>query len=94
MRYLVFIMTTHPDFRFPLDTSAIYKIRVLGKIAPEWSARLEGLTIRVAKSADADPVTILEGELIDQAALAGVLNSLYNMHLPVLSVKRLKKKPK
>ena len=35
------------------------------------------------------PVTTLEGELSDQAALAGVLNTLYELHLPVLLVKRL-----
>jgi hypothetical protein len=33
------------------------------------------------------PITILEGELSDQAALAGVLNSLYELHHIVLSVK-------
>ena len=36
------------------------------------------------------PITTLEGELSDQAALVGVLNTLYEMHLPVLLVKRLK----
>jgi hypothetical protein len=41
-------------------------------------------------TAQADPpVTTLEGELTDQAALAGVLNTLYELHLPVLLVKRL-----
>jgi hypothetical protein len=35
------------------------------------------------------PVTILSGELDDQAALAGVLNILYEMHLTVLMVKRM-----
>jgi len=35
------------------------------------------------------PVTTLSGELGDQAALAGVLNMLYELHLTVLSVKRL-----
>jgi hypothetical protein len=35
------------------------------------------------------PVTTLEGELSDQAALAGVLNTLYEWHLPVLLVKCL-----
>ena len=35
------------------------------------------------------PVTTLCGELSDQAALAGVLNTLYELHLPVLLVKRL-----
>jgi hypothetical protein len=31
-------------------------------------------------------MTILIGRLIDQAALAGVMNALYNLHLPVFSV--------
>jgi len=35
------------------------------------------------------PATTLSGELCDQAALAGVLNMLYELHLTVLSVKRL-----
>jgi hypothetical protein len=34
-------------------------------------------------------VTTLEGELLDQAALAGVLNTLYELHMPVLEVKCL-----
>ncbi len=38
-------------------------------------------------------VTTLEGELSDQAALAGVLNSLYELHLPVLMVMRLNIEP-
>ncbi len=35
--------------------------------------------------------TMLEGVLSDQAALAGVLNTLYELHLTVLSVERLEK---
>jgi hypothetical protein len=34
-------------------------------------------------------VTTLFGDLPDQAALAGVLNTLYDLHLAVLSVERL-----
>jgi hypothetical protein len=34
-------------------------------------------------------VTTLTGELIDQAALMGVLNSLYDMGYPLLKVERL-----
>jgi len=50
---------------------------------------LGGMTIS-PDTVEADPpVTTLEGELRDQAALAGVLNTLYELHLPVLLVKRL-----
>lgn len=30
--------------------------------------------------------SVLEGRLLDQAALAGILNTLYDLHLPVMSV--------
>lgn len=53
------------------------------------SAYLEGMTITQATGEEGIPVTSLEGDLIDQTALAGVLNSLYEMHLTVLSVKCL-----
>lgn len=34
-------------------------------------------------------MTTLVGRVRDQAALAGILNSLYEMHLPILSVENL-----
>ena len=50
---------------------------------------LGGMTIS-PDSVEADhTVTTLCGELGDQASLAGVLNTLYELHLPVLLVKRL-----
>jgi len=73
----------------PFDCSAIYQITVQGRIDPNWSDRLEGMTICLATAEVRTPVTTLEGELSDQAALAGVLNTLYELHLPVLLVKRL-----
>jgi len=50
---------------------------------------MEGMTITERAPEAESPVTTLSGELADQAALAGVLNSLYELHLPVLSVERL-----
>jgi hypothetical protein len=35
------------------------------------------------------PVTTLMGELADQVALAGVLNTLVELHLSVITVERL-----
>ena len=74
----------------PYDSPATYQISVQGWIDPTWSDRLEGMTIGLV-TADADsPITTLVGEVSDQAALAGVLNTLYELHLLVLSVKCLK----
>jgi hypothetical protein len=38
---------------------------------------------------DGQATTVLEGRLADQAALSGVLNTLYELHLPVISVECL-----
>ena len=73
----------------PFDLPATYQISVQGRIDPTWSDRLEGMAICLATLEAGPPVTTLEGELSDQAALAGVLNSLYELHLTVLLVKRL-----
>lgn len=71
------------------DSSAIYRIRAQGRIPAHWSDRLEGMAICLDAPANAPPTSTLEGELHDQAALAGVLQTLYEMHLPVLSVECL-----
>jgi len=72
-----------------LDTPAIYSIRVAGYLDSSWSDRLCGLDIRPSSQEDGRVVTVLAGPVIDQAALAGVLSTLYNLHLPLLSVQCL-----
>ena len=73
-----------------LDTPARYRIRVKGYLDSSWSDRLGGLDITASSQEDVGPtVTTLRGDLLDQAALAGVLNALYNLHLPLLSVEYL-----
>jgi hypothetical protein len=74
----------------PFDLPARYQIHVQGRIDPDYSDVLGGLRIYQSTALETGPpVTGLEGELCDQAALAGVLNILYEMHLTVLMVKRM-----
>ena len=88
--YHQFIVSISPKNQILFDRPATYQISVQGRISPTWSDRLEGMTICQAMAEAGAPITTLEGELSDQAALVGVLNTLYEMHLPVLLVKRLK----
>ena len=78
-----------PTTRSGFDGPATYRIGVEGRIPARWCDRLEGMTITECLREAEPPVTSLLGELSDQAALAGVLNTLYELHLPVLSVERL-----
>ena len=69
-----------------LATPATYRIRVQGHIDSKWSGWFGGMTLRRETTADALKITILKGHLPDQAALSGVLNTLYDLHLPLLKV--------
>jgi hypothetical protein len=64
---------------------AIYRICVRGRLDASWSDRVGGMKITEDRGPDGKAETILVGRLADQGALAGVLNALYELHLPVLS---------
>ena len=71
---------------FAFDLPATYRIRVKGYLDDRWSDRLGGMAIKAIGEAKGSVETILVGWLPDQAALSGVLNALYDLHLPLLSV--------
>ncbi len=73
-----------------LDSPATYQIRVKGYLDSSWSDRLGGLAITSTSEGAGPSVTTLHGQLLDQAALAGVLSALYNLQLPLLSVECLR----
>ena len=76
-------------YTFAFDRRAVYRIRVEGHLEASWSDRLAGMTISSETSGEGPPTTTLVGELSDQASLAGVLSTLYELHCPVLLVERL-----
>jgi hypothetical protein len=75
------------------DTVAVYRIGVQGFLDKSWSDRMNGVDIRVRNRPDGASVTMLTGRFIDQAALAGVLNTLYDMGFPLLKVELLEAQP-
>jgi hypothetical protein len=75
------------------DGPVRYQIRVQGRISESWSDRLEGMAVKMETPSEGPVVCALEGELLDQAALLGVLNWLYELHLPVVSVTCLSSLP-
>lgn len=71
------------------EEPATYRIRVTGHIADSLSDTLGGMVITRAFTEERRPMTILVGHLQDQAALSGILNELYELHLPLLTVESL-----
>jgi hypothetical protein len=76
----------HKGEHLKLWTTTTYRIQVQGYLDNSWSDRLWGMRIAKSNRAGQVPVTTLVGRLRDQAALIGVLNILYELHLPILSV--------
>jgi hypothetical protein len=71
--------------RLTIDRKATYRIQIQGLLSSSWADYLGGLEIEVT-SERAWPVTTLTGFVQDQAALLGVLNGLYDLGYPLLSV--------
>ena len=59
---------------------AIYKITVDGVLSESMSEKITGLQINVDRSTPDDPVSVMVGRMEDQAALSGVLNTIYENH--------------
>ena len=65
---------------------ASYRIRVVGRLTPDWSDRLQGMQVMPVEEQGCGPVTELSGILVDQAALMGVLTHLYGCGIALISV--------
>ena len=65
--------------------SEIHEIRVQGRLDDRWVDWLEGLAL----TRENDGSTTLTGPLADQAALHGVLNTIRDLNLPIISVRRV-----
>ena len=74
---------------FPFDRPGKYRISVQGLLDESWSERLGSMRITAGSRKDQGKVTELVGKVRDQAELAGVLNSLYELHMTLLSVEYL-----
>ena len=60
----------------------IYQIRIKGHLSSRWLDWFDGLAITLEE----DGNTLLNGPLIDQAALHGILKKVRDLGMPLLSV--------
>lgn len=67
------------------DPPGRYEIRLQGHLADRWAGRFDGMTL----TAISDGTTVLEGTVVDQAALHGLLHKVRDIGLPLVSVTRL-----
>ena len=67
---------------------ALYEIRVKGALDASWTQLADGMSLAVTHSGG-ESVTALRFVVADQAALAGLLDSLFRLNITVLSVEAL-----
>jgi hypothetical protein len=60
----------------------IYQIRLKGHLGEQWSAWFEGLAVTLQDNGE----TLLEGPVVDQSALHGLLRKVRDLGLPLLAV--------
>ena len=68
-----------------MDEPHVYEIRIEGHLSDLWSGWFAGLEIHNDRNGE----TTLNGLLVDQAALFGVLNKVHGLNLTLVSVNRL-----
>jgi hypothetical protein len=59
-----------------------YEIHLDGRLEPRWTDWFDGMTLTALD----DGTTVIRGQVMDQAALHGVLARLRDLGLPLLSV--------
>jgi hypothetical protein len=66
----------------PNPTPVVYQIRIKGHLDSQWTDWFEGMTITLEDNGD----TVLTGNVIDQAALHGLLKQVRDLGMPLVSV--------
>jgi hypothetical protein len=70
-----------------LDAPAIYQIQVQGMISQHWLGYFDDMEISV-EGEDGTAITTLTGQVVDQAALQGMLQKMYTLGLVLVRVER------
>jgi hypothetical protein len=66
-----------------------YEVRVKGHLAARWSAWFDGMTL----TPESDGTTLIEGPVVDQAALHGLLQKVRDTGMPLVSVEHVEPAP-
>ena len=80
---------TDAEHNFNPDSPVIYQISVKGYLDERRADWFDGMAIEPQVDAKGISVTRLTGEVVDQAALHGLLRKLYDLGLSLLSTKRI-----
>ena len=75
-------MTDRPTPGPDRSESGRYEIRLMGHLDGHWTAWFDGMTVDYQN----DGTTVISGQIVDQAALHGLLQKVRDLGLPLVSV--------
>lgn len=78
-------MTERHDLTPDGSEAGRYEIRLSGHLDAHWTAWFDGMTV----SDERDGTTVIDGQVVDQAALHGLLQRVRDLGLPLISVRRV-----
>ena len=67
-----------------LNQPMVYQLRIKGHLGPKWADWFGGMTITLEDNGE----TLLRGQVVDQAALYGLLRKVRDLGMPLLAVNR------
>jgi hypothetical protein len=74
---------------YAAELPRVYQIKIKGHLGRHWVDRFDGLTITLEE----DGNTLLTGPVIDQAALHGILRTVRDIGMSLLSVNSIESGP-
>jgi hypothetical protein len=72
-----------------MNEGGSYQIRVQGHLDGRWAEWFDGLCL----THQSDGTTLLQGSVVDQAALHGLLAKVRDLGLPLIAVSRRREQP-
>ena len=77
-------MNNHDTSAGTSSDAGRYEIRLTGHLSARWADWFDGLTV----TQEPGGITVISGQVSDQAALHGILERVRDLGLPLLSVTR------
>jgi hypothetical protein len=77
---------TEMDQIINVDQPGIYRIKIRGKLSEGTIRRFDEMAISVVPNAAGIPITTLNGQIADQAALHGIVARIRDLGLPLILV--------
>ncbi len=74
------------------DIPQVYVIKVKGCLDPHWLDWFNGMQLTYEELPDGSCISVLTGELLDQASLHGKLLKLRNLNLPLVELNTIQGK--